>query len=408
MNGQLEASQRRRALQAELSLARRAIGGGLVRSVSEIGWLDGSPMDPSATDVEPLPRLPGFPFLHAGVGALVSGPTGGGRSSLVQACAYDAAKSGLRVAYLGGEVTEAEFNARAADLVQRRDDALTDELRVQLGHVRYLDLVAVIGQAWQDPERWIGETAERFAVVLIDPLSSVAAALDLDFDKSNADFVRFYDTLVRPLTAAGLAVVLLENIGHDTTAHTRPKGASAKQDRADLTFSCKLVPGDTGLLVTARKVRSVRAPFRRDDEWLFDRETQRVELAHTAAANASEPTRPTALMERLSRAIEQTPGIGKREIRALRGSNRGIDRALSLLLVERYVEAGPAGPGKRQHHHSLKRYREDEDPHRAPVPRPCPHRAEAHPEADRAPVPLPIGGTGTGHTPALADEGGPA
>jgi hypothetical protein len=34
--------------------------------------------------------------------------------------------------------------------------------------------------------------------VVIDPVSAVASAPDLDFDKSNDDWVRFYDRLVQP------------------------------------------------------------------------------------------------------------------------------------------------------------------------------------------------------------------
>src|SRR4051794_14714536 len=60
-------------------------------------WLDGVPMDPAAGHRDPLPALPGFPFLHDGAGALIVGPTGKGRSSLVQACAYDAALQGHTV-----------------------------------------------------------------------------------------------------------------------------------------------------------------------------------------------------------------------------------------------------------------------------------------------------------------------
>ena len=83
-------------------------------------WLDGVPMDPLAVPVEPLPTIAGFPFLHAGAAAIITGPSGGGRSSLMQACAYDAARGDVRVAYLGSEITEAEFNARSAILPSPR------------------------------------------------------------------------------------------------------------------------------------------------------------------------------------------------------------------------------------------------------------------------------------------------
>ncbi len=42
----------------------------------------------------------------------------------------------------------------------------------------------------------------------------VAATLDHDFDKSNAEFVQFYDTLVQPLVTAGSTGVFFENVGH--------------------------------------------------------------------------------------------------------------------------------------------------------------------------------------------------
>ena len=305
-------------------------------------WLEGAPMDPEAVGAEPLPTIPGFPYLHRGAGAVVVGPTGGGRSSLVQACAYDAAPQAIRVAYLGSEVTEREFNARAADLVSRRGDNLDDDLRAQLSRVRYLNLASTIARAWQDPEHWTDEIAARFDVVAIDPLSTVASTLDLDFDKSNAEFVRFYDRLVQPLAEAGVAVVMLDNIGHAIDARSRAKGASAKADRADLTFSCKLRAQPVGLILMAHKVRSVRAPFRRGDTWTFDRDTQRIERGdgeHQDHQHHEATFRPTVLMERVSRAIEADPGLTRRALRsAVKGKHDAKELALELLIAEGYVD----------------------------------------------------------------------
>ncbi|MBA2238724.1 MAG: AAA family ATPase, partial [Lysobacter sp.] len=196
-----------------------------------------------------------FPFLVPGAGAIIAGPTGGGRSSLVQACAYDAASLGVRVAYLGSEVTQEEFSARAAILAGKRADNVDDDLRERLARVRYLDLTSTTVEAWRSPDRWVRDVVDRFDVVILDPLSSVAAALDLDFDTSNADFVAFYARLVQPLVTAGVAVPLLDNIGHDAEARNRPKGASAKRDCVDLEFAAKLQADPAGLLVTATKVR---------------------------------------------------------------------------------------------------------------------------------------------------------
>ena len=124
-------------------------------------WLAGVPMDPAAAAPKPLPLLPGFPYLHAGMAAVVVRPDRGGRSSLAQAGAYDAALAGLRVAYLGGEVTESEFNDRAALLAELRGDDVTDWLRGELARARWLDLGDVLTAAWRRPERWIAEAAAR-------------------------------------------------------------------------------------------------------------------------------------------------------------------------------------------------------------------------------------------------------
>ncbi len=329
-------------------------------------------MDPTAAKVEPLPTLPGFPFLHAGSGAVIVGPTGGGRSSLIQAGLYDAGIAGLRCAYLGCEVTQPEFNARAALLAQRRGDDVDDALREQLGLVRYLDLATVIVQAWGDPAAWVEGIVANYELLALDPLSAVASALDLDFDKNNAEFIRAYDRLVAPLTSSGVAVVLVDNVGHAVEAKARAKGVSAKQDRADLTFSCALSTNPVGLIVKAHKVRSIRAAFKRGDEWLFPRDTQTIEPRGHAEAGADQSTfRPTAIMRRVSEAVERDAGLTRNAIRtAIGGRASYVNLALELLLSEGYIEAHKDGQAHR--HTTIRPYRESTEsqpsPNRVPDP----------------------------------------
>lgn len=313
----------------------------------DAAWLDGAPMDPAAVAPEPAPTVPGFPFLpQGGGGAVIVGPTGGGRSSLLQACAYDAARAGARVAVFSGEVVAHEFNARAADLADRRGDAITDELREQLARVRFLDLATTMAPAWDAPEQWARHVADRFDVIGIDPLSTVASALELDFDKSNAEFVAFYDRLVQPLVSRGVWTLMLDNIGHALEARSRAKGASAKSDRADLTFSCALHAQPVGLVLTARKVRSVRAPFSRGAEWLFVRDTQRIE----PRTDAADVFRPTVLMDRLMEAATAQPGMTSRELRAaVKGNNNAKSEALRLLIADGRLETQPDGPTLRHY-----------------------------------------------------------
>ena len=264
--------------------------------------LVGSPMDPAATSPEPLPTLPGFPFLHVGTSAVIVGPTGGGRSSLIQACLYDAAKDGLRCAYLGSEVTAEEFNARAANLARLRGHEIDEDLRAQLAQIRYLDLSDVISWAWTAPDAWADGIAAAYEVIVIDPLSEVESALGLNFEQRNTEYLAFYDKLIKPIRNRGVAPVLIDNVGHAAEAQKRAKGASAKGDRADLTFSCALVNG--GLAIRAQKVRTIRTRFRRGDEWIFHRDAQTIERLGAGSSERTDEDggfRPTHLMEKASR-----------------------------------------------------------------------------------------------------------
>ncbi|MGC2374259.1 MAG: hypothetical protein WA484_10330 [Solirubrobacteraceae bacterium] len=363
-------------------------------------WLVGTPMDPLAVAVEPLPRLPGFPFLHAGSGAMIVGPTGRGRSSLIQACLYDSALAGESCAYLGCEVTAEEFNVRATIKAQLRGDPIDDQLRAKLERVRYLDLPSVVAHAWVHPDLWVETVVARYALIALDPLSAAASALDLDFDKSNAEFIKFYDRLIQPLTSRGVAVAIVDNVGHAEEARTRAKGASAKQDRADLTFSCTLSTTPPGLIIKAGKVRSVRAGFQRGDEWIFLKENQRIVARDRNDTEDRAAFRPTTIMRRVSEAIEQDEGLTRRAIRTtIGGRAEYVDLAIELLVSEGYIEAHKDGQAHR--HQSIRPYREDNNdtPTVSTVSTPCPNRVpDTLTDTVSHRVPHPVGvGPGTGH-----------
>jgi KaiC/GvpD/RAD55 family RecA-like ATPase len=347
-------------------------------------WLKGEPMDPVAVRLEPLQAVPGVPFAYPGASAVIVGETGGGRSALLEACLYDASKAGQRCAYLGGEITQEEFNARAAVIAHRRSDRIEAELRAQLASVRYLDLFSTIALAWRDPQAWVSGVVGAYDIAVIDPLSAVASALDLDFDKSNADYVRAFDRLFQPLTKLGVTVLIVENVGHAEDAKRRAKGASAKGDRADLTFACSAVTNPPGLAIKAQKVRSVRAPFQRGDEWLFERDTQRIQRR---AGNTIEPDhafRPTTIMQRVSELLERDEGLSANAVRtAIGGRSEYVTLALQLLVSEGYIVAEKDGQAHR--HRSLKPYREPTESTESP---PCPNR-----------VPDPVPGTESTESP---------
>ena len=298
-----------------------------------LDWLAGAPMDPAAVAPDPPPLLPGFPYTHRAMTAHISGPTGGGRSSLVQAGAYDAALAGLRVAYLGGEVTESEFNDRAALLAELRGDEVTDRLRGELARVRWLDLGDVMATAWKRPDQWIADASAAYDVVIIDPLGDVMATLSLE-DKA-ADYLRFYKRVIEPLRDAGAAVVILDNVGHGEDAQHRPFGPSQKMHKADLLFSCEVVEQPLALRVTCTKVRAARAQVSKGDTWLFTESSQEIEPQSRHAPPAprrsfrqdQQRAARLAVLDALSNEPQSERGV----VRASGVSRTTVQRALDWL-----------------------------------------------------------------------------
>ncbi len=257
---------------------------------------------------------------------------------------------------------------------------------------RHLDLAEVLPRARTEPDEWVEEIAASYVWIAIDPLSAVASALGVDFD-SNREYCDFYDQLILPLAQQGVGTVLVDNVGHSEEARARAKGASAKQDRADVTLSCALSTNPAGLIVKAGKVRSVRAPFHRGSEWLFTKDTQRIMPREGSAEEPASIFRPTEFMEKISRAIERDPGLSKRAPRsALGGRHSTVDLALELLIAEGFVTVENHGRAIR--HTSAKPYRDRECAH-APDMRPTCAPGTVESNVPHVPHPL-QGGTGTG------------
>jgi hypothetical protein len=293
-------------------------------------------MNLNAESIELLPAVPGFPFLYQGAGAMIVGPTGGGRSSLTQAGLYDAARAGLGCAYLGHEVSYQEFSARFGNLARVRGDVVDDALMAQLYNVRYRPLAEAFDFAQRNTTKWVDEITSYFDIIAIDPLSAVASVLDLDFDTNNADFIRFYDQYIYPLITANVTVVMVDNVGHDSGAQRRAKGVSAKSDRCDLTFSC--AKHSDGLLIRSNKVRSIRAGFKVSDQWLFTRDEQRI-LNYSSSGTDDNMFEPTEVMERAFRVINQTHGLTKTAIRSnISGKNETKLYAIECLRIGGYIE----------------------------------------------------------------------
>jgi hypothetical protein len=172
-----------------------------------------------------------------------------------------------------------------------------------------------------------------------------------------------------------------------------------------------------GLVLRANKIRTVRAAFQSGDEWVFGRDSQRLERRTTSSTRVESKFRPTVIMGRISRLVESEPGIATAAIRRVKGRSEAVDLGLRLLIDEAYIECRDDGPAHR--HYPLRPFAEDSDtaacpdrapsdpptmpPHAPDVPRACLDRAPSAPQHRALVSPSPL--TGEGHGPGeVADH----
>jgi len=188
---------------------------------------------------------------------------------------------------------------------------------------------------------------------------------------SNVDSARWGELLARPLAAAGAAVEELDHVVKDREQRGRYAiGAQHKLASIDVAYRLDAVEpfgrGREGLVrVTVTKdrpghVRRHAVQGGRVAEMrLRSRENGSVSVRLDPPSGDDERFRPTHLMQRLSVALEDRPGMSAGDVRALRGKNDGLDAALAALVAEGHVEARQEGRAKR--HYSLRPYRESDE-----------------------------------------------
>jgi hypothetical protein len=154
-------------------------------------------------------------------------------------------------------------------------------------------------------------------LVVFDSTRTFLSSLGMSEDLSD-DFARYASNLIDPLFAAGIATVQLDNTGHADS--NRARGSASKGDLADVVYSLKAKPPFD---VDRRGAVRLKREASRFGDVLpeFTLELGAGHFGHFAPTDASavpEPGpafRPTVLMERLSRAIEEEPGLTSRALR---------------------------------------------------------------------------------------------
>ncbi|HWF31958.1 MAG TPA: AAA family ATPase [Solirubrobacteraceae bacterium] len=341
-----------------------------------------------------MPRTDGVPLLYPGELHQFAGEPESGKGWLALAETVRIIRSGDRVLYI-------DFEDCAPNVVGRLL-ALGAQVK-DLGALVYVQPADALTPAAL--KRLIGD--ETFALAILDGMTEAYALLGLE-SESNADVPKFLGLLPRPIAATGAAVVLIDHVTKSREGRGRYAiGAQHKLAGIAVAYGVEVIeppsritPGKLKLTIAKDRHGHIRghatagvialARIEPQDEGA----TVTVTLEPPDGVSTDGSFRPTVLMERASRAIEESPGLTARELRErISGSNSGAkDEAVRVLVREQFVEVRREGRGNR--HYSLGAYRQldDEVPttQRASVP----ERASSVPgtlDSERASVPPPTG-----------------
>lgn len=214
---------------------------------------------------------------------------------------------------------------------------------------------------------------EGATLVVLDGVTEAMALLGLDPD-ANADVARFLTELVRPLTAGGAGVALIDHVTKARESRGRYAiGAQHKLaglDGAGYTVDL-LAPFGHGRHGIARLTVSKDRPGRVREhcpgqvagELHLRSQPDGSILAEIAppVGASGEPFRPTVLMGRVSAALEGSPaGLSVRGIAdVVAGKATGVRLATQVLIAEGFVRVEQAGQSRL--HYSVRPFREDLD-----------------------------------------------
>jgi AAA domain len=221
-------------------------------------------------------------------------------------------------------------------------------------------------------------------LAVIDGVTEALTIHGLDL-RDNTDIAKWLALLPRPLQRTGAAVVLLDHVSKDKETRGRWSiGAQHKLAGVDVAYLLETVEpfgrGREGLVrITEWKDRPGFIRRHAVDRWVGN---LRLASDHapgvTCAVEAPAEKgvfRPTALMEKVSRLLEEQPGLSRRAVRTgVKGKNDYVDLALELLVANEFVAVERDGQARR--HRVVRPYREAEnsvqttfEEYRAP---PCP------------------------------------
>lgn len=180
---------------------------------------------------KPRPWLPGAArFLRPGVPTLAFATAGAGKSLAALIVGVEVAGAGGRVAYLDFENGPRRQAERLSAILGDRSE---DARGAVAERFAYYPSARLDGNgSLEHAEQWAAQL-DAYQLVVIDSLARALAHLGLD-ENAPGDFARFMIGYVDRLSARDIAVLALDNIGHD--AQGRPRGASSKGDLFELVY----------------------------------------------------------------------------------------------------------------------------------------------------------------------------
>jgi hypothetical protein len=190
--------------------------------------------------------------------------------------------------------------------------------------------------------------ALRPSLAVLDGLTEALVLHGLDL-RDNTDVARSLALLPRPLQRSGASVVLLDHVAKDTEARGRwAIGAQHKLAGVDVAYLLDVLEpfgrgrdGHVRILVQKDRPGFIRryAVDKRCADLRLSSSDEGGVSYELAAPEERKVFRPTGLMEKVSRTVEEESGLSKRALRTAEGGKKDyLDLAIELLLAEGFIE----------------------------------------------------------------------
>jgi hypothetical protein len=207
-------------------------------------------------------------------------------------------------------------------------------------------------------------------LVVIDGLTDALALHGIDL-RDNTEVAKWMSDLPHSLKRRGVAVILNDHVTKDSDSRGRYAiGAQHKLAKVDVSYSLQVkaplgrgLEGRVLIRVTKDRPGHVRSLAKNRLVAEVIAESMPGGAMDLALEPPSDddtgPFRPTGIMRKVSRAVEDAPGLSIRALRAtVGGKAEYVDLAKEVLVAEGYIEVRKDGAAQR--HHLLRPFVEDE------------------------------------------------